>query len=54
MLSDKSLCPLSLGLHSWYAAAPINPDHYSLTVLGSLLALLPLVIAFPGVRQLRC
>ncbi|MFJ9637635.1 carbohydrate ABC transporter permease [Streptomyces sp. NPDC101178] len=46
MLSDESLYPLSLGLYSWNAAAPINPDYYPLMVIGSLLALLPLVIAF--------
>ncbi|GAA3546510.1 carbohydrate ABC transporter permease [Amycolatopsis ultiminotia] len=46
MLSDDSLYPLSLGLYSWNALAPIDPDYYPLVVLGSLLALLPLVLAF--------
>ncbi|MER6672694.1 carbohydrate ABC transporter permease [Streptomyces sp. NPDC000983] len=46
MLNDESLYPLSLGLYSWNAAAPINPDFYPLMVIGSLLALLPLVVAF--------
>ncbi|MFE7382020.1 carbohydrate ABC transporter permease [Streptomyces zhihengii] len=46
MLSDEALYPLSLGLYSWNAAAPINPDYYPLMVIGSLLALLPLVVAF--------
>lgn len=46
MISDESLYPLSLGLYSWNAAAPINPDFYPLVVIGSLLALLPLVVAF--------
>lgn len=46
MLNDASLYPLSLGLYSWNASAPINPDYYPLMVIGSLLALLPLVVAF--------
>ncbi|RII15949.1 L-arabinose transport system permease protein AraQ [Streptomyces sp. YIM 130001] len=46
MLNDTSLYPLSLGLYSWNSTAPINPDYYPLMVIGSLLALLPLVIAF--------
>jgi multiple sugar transport system permease protein len=46
MISDESLYPLSLGLYSWNMAAPIDPDFYPLVVIGSLLALVPLVIAF--------
>lgn len=46
MLNDESLYPLSLGLYSWNSTAPINPDYYPLMVIGSLLALLPLVVAF--------
>ncbi|MEV8060313.1 carbohydrate ABC transporter permease [Streptomyces antimycoticus] len=46
MLNDASLYPLSLGLYSWNSTAPINPDYYPLMVIGSLLALLPLVVAF--------
>ncbi|MFF1920616.1 carbohydrate ABC transporter permease [Streptomyces sp. NPDC058221] len=46
MLNDSSLYPLSLGLYSWNSSAPINPDYYPLMVIGSLLALLPLVVAF--------
>lgn len=46
MLNDASLYPLSLGLYSWNTTAPINPDYYPLMVIGSLLALLPLIVAF--------
>lgn len=46
MLNDEELYPLSLGLYSWNASAPIVPDYYPLMVIGSLLALLPLVVAF--------
>ncbi|WP_218619480.1 ABC transporter permease family protein [Nocardiopsis flavescens] len=45
-LSDEDLHPLSPGLYSWNAAAPIDPDFSPLVVIGSLPALLPLVIAF--------
>ncbi len=46
MLSDQSLYPLSLGLYTWNSSASIFPDYYPLVVIGSLLALLPLVVAF--------
>ncbi|MEZ0163418.1 carbohydrate ABC transporter permease [Kineococcus sp. LSe6-4] len=46
MLSDTSLYPLSLGIYSWNSSAPVFAEYYPLVVIGSLLALLPLVIAF--------
>jgi multiple sugar transport system permease protein len=46
MLSDEKLYPLSLGLYSWNSSATITPEYYPLVVVGSLLALLPLVVAF--------
>jgi multiple sugar transport system permease protein len=46
MLSDETLYPLSLGLYSWNSSATITPEYYPLVVIGSLLALLPLVVAF--------
>jgi multiple sugar transport system permease protein len=46
MLSDEKLYPLSLGLYSWSSSATITPEYYPLVVIGSLLALLPLVVAF--------
>jgi multiple sugar transport system permease protein len=45
-LSDEKLYPLSLGLYSWNSLANIDPDYYPLMVVGSLFALLPLVLAF--------
>ncbi len=46
MLSDTDLYPLSLGLYTWNSQATITPLYYQLTIIGSLLALVPLVVAF--------
>jgi multiple sugar transport system permease protein len=46
MLSDEKLYPLSLGLYSWNSQATITPEYYPLVIIGSLLALIPLVVAF--------
>ncbi|GAA3029569.1 carbohydrate ABC transporter permease [Kitasatospora albolonga] len=46
MLSDSRLFPVSLGLYSWNAQTRAFPEYYPLVVTGSLLAVLPLVIAF--------
>jgi multiple sugar transport system permease protein len=46
MLSDEKLYPLSLGLYSWNSQATITPEYYLIVIIGSLLALVPLVVAF--------
>ncbi|MGQ4511846.1 ABC transporter permease subunit [Streptomyces sp. DW26H14] len=46
MLSDKNLYPLSLGLYNWNSNANATPDFYPMVVSGSLLAVLPLIVAF--------
>jgi multiple sugar transport system permease protein len=46
MLSDKNLYPLSLGLYNWHSNANATPDFYPMVVSGSLLAVLPLIVAF--------
>jgi multiple sugar transport system permease protein len=46
MLSDEKLYPLSLGLYSWNSQATITPEYYPLVIIGSLLALIPLIVAF--------
>jgi multiple sugar transport system permease protein len=46
MLSDEKLYPISLGLFAWNSQATISPEYYPLVVIGSLLALIPLVVAF--------
>jgi multiple sugar transport system permease protein len=46
MLSDQHLYPVSLGLFSWNSQATVTPDYYPVVIAGSLLAVLPLIVAF--------
>ncbi|WP_184503547.1 carbohydrate ABC transporter permease [Streptomyces botrytidirepellens] len=46
MLSDQHLYPLSLGLYTWNSSATVSPEYYPLVVIGSLLAVVPLIVAF--------
>ncbi|MEU7484645.1 carbohydrate ABC transporter permease [Streptomyces sp. NPDC042319] len=46
MLSDQDLYPVSLGLYTWNSSATVSPEYYPVVVMGSLLAVLPLILAF--------
>ncbi|MCX4679881.1 carbohydrate ABC transporter permease [Streptomyces sp. NBC_01433] len=46
MLSDQDLYPVSLGLYTWNSAASVSPEYYPAVIMGSLLAVLPLILAF--------
>ena len=46
MLSDQDLFPVSLGLYIWNSSAVVTPDYYPAVIMGSLLAVLPLIAAF--------
>ncbi|MET9660522.1 carbohydrate ABC transporter permease [Streptomyces sp. NPDC006510] len=46
MLSDQHLYPVSLGLYTWNSAATVSPEYYPVVIMGSLLAVLPLILAF--------
>ncbi|MFC6063668.1 carbohydrate ABC transporter permease [Streptomyces ochraceiscleroticus] len=46
MLSDQELYPVSLGLYTWNSSATVSPEYYPVVVMGSLLAVLPLILAF--------
>jgi len=46
MLSDQKLYPVSLGLYAWNSAATVSPEYYPIVIMGSLLAVLPLIVAF--------
>jgi multiple sugar transport system permease protein len=46
MLSNPERFPLSLGLYAWNTQTHAFPEFYPLVVTGSLLAVLPLVLAF--------
>ncbi|MFJ9456435.1 carbohydrate ABC transporter permease [Kitasatospora sp. NPDC101447] len=51
MLSDNRLFPVSLGLYSWNSQTHAFPEYYPLVVTGSLLAVLPLVVAFTVLQR---
>ncbi|MGW0905165.1 carbohydrate ABC transporter permease [Streptomyces sp. NPDC002853] len=46
MLSDERLYPVSLGLYTWNSSATVSPEYYPVVIIGSLLAVLPLILAF--------
>jgi multiple sugar transport system permease protein len=46
MLSNQKLYPVSLGLYTWNSSATVSPEYYPVVIMGSLLAVLPLIIAF--------
>ncbi|WP_353946729.1 carbohydrate ABC transporter permease [Streptomyces sp. HUAS MG91] len=46
MLSNQNLYPVSLGLFQWNSQATVSPEYYPVVIMGSLLAVLPLVLAF--------
>jgi multiple sugar transport system permease protein len=46
MLTDPDLFPMSLGLYHWSTRAGQFPQYTPLVIIGSLLAVVPLVLAF--------
>ena len=46
MLSDQKLYPVSLGLYQWNSSATVSPEYYPVVIVGSLFAVLPLILAF--------
>lgn len=51
MLSDHHLYPVSLGLYQWKTTLAVIPDRYPLVIIGSLLAVLPVVLAFFSLQR---
>lgn len=51
MLSDRELFPLSLGLYAWNTNTHSEPEFYPLVVTGSLLAVIPLIVAFVSLQR---
>ncbi|MYV97148.1 ABC transporter permease subunit [Streptomyces sp. SID3343] len=51
MLSDQKLYPVSLGLYSWNTNAHAFPEFYPLVITGSLMAVVPLVVAFVSLQR---
>lgn len=46
MLSNDKLYPVTLGLAIWSKSSQQNPEFYMLTIVGALVSVLPLIIAF--------
>ncbi len=46
MLSNQKLYPVSLGLFQWNSSATVSPEYYPVVIMGALLAILPLILAF--------
>ncbi|MFE5616983.1 carbohydrate ABC transporter permease [Streptomyces sp. NPDC056470] len=46
MLNDDTLYPVNLGLFMWNSTTQLQPEFYSLVITGSLVAVVPLIIAF--------
>ncbi len=51
MLSDQKLFPLSLGLYAWNSNAHAEPTYLPMVVTGSLLAVVPLIVAFVSLQR---
>ncbi|MCX3062660.1 carbohydrate ABC transporter permease [Streptomyces beihaiensis] len=46
MLNDQNLYPVNLGLYAWSQNTHQQPELYSLVIVGSLVAVVPLIVAF--------
>ncbi|WP_328875843.1 carbohydrate ABC transporter permease [Streptomyces sp. NBC_00287] len=46
MLNDEQLYPVNLGLFMWNSVTQQQPEFYSLVITGSLVAVVPLIVAF--------
>ncbi|WP_020667318.1 carbohydrate ABC transporter permease [Amycolatopsis nigrescens] len=51
MLSDPKLYPITLGLTSWHSFAERQPDLYQMTVGGTFVAVIPLMIAIAALQR---
>ncbi|WP_406514324.1 carbohydrate ABC transporter permease [Streptomyces sp. NBC_00161] len=51
MLNDERLYPVSLGLFMWNRSVYQQPELYPLVITGSLVAVVPLLLAFLGLQR---
>ncbi|MCY0926706.1 carbohydrate ABC transporter permease [Streptomyces sp. H27-H1] len=51
MLNDHHLYPAVLGIYNWNQLVVQNPELYSLAITGSLVAVVPLALAFIGLQR---
>jgi multiple sugar transport system permease protein len=46
MLSNRNLFPVSLGLYNWNSQVALEPQYYTLVMVGAFVAIIPLIIVF--------
>jgi multiple sugar transport system permease protein len=51
MLQDSALYPVTLGLHTWNSQIPHNPDLQLFVIVGALLSIIPLIVAFLSLQR---
>ncbi|MET4158295.1 carbohydrate ABC transporter permease [Agromyces sp. PvR057] len=51
MLTDKDLFPVSLGIYTWNGLAIADPEFASLVIVGSLVAMLPVIALFLSLQR---
>lgn len=51
MLQDNTLFPLTYGLFSWQSQVSRYPELQTLTIVGSLISVIPLIITFLGLQR---
>ncbi|WP_458116485.1 carbohydrate ABC transporter permease [Arthrobacter sp. D2-10] len=51
MLSDSDLYPVALGLYSWNGRTLADPEYAQLVVIGSLVAILPVIALFISLQR---
>jgi multiple sugar transport system permease protein len=51
MLQDSALYPITLGLHTWNSQIPHSPDLQLFVIVGALLSIIPLIVAFLSLQR---
>ncbi|WP_199550085.1 carbohydrate ABC transporter permease [Streptomyces sp. N35] len=51
MLNDEELYPVNLGIFAWQTSVMQQPELYQLMIIGSLVAVIPLILAFLGLQR---
>lgn len=51
MLTDNQLFPISLGLYSWNGRSEAEPEFAHLTIIGSLIAIIPVIVLFISLQR---
>ncbi len=51
MLRDQTLFPVTLGLYAWNSSIGQNPELRSFVIIGALVSIVPLIIAFLSLQR---